>query len=361
MSILASVVSHPQEQTEEDDENTQIFGFKALKPALNEHPEFLEMLVGRLSSADHALCVAALQLINALMREAMSSEDENSWARFVQQLQALGAIAAVHGLMQITALQDLAQPLLEFQTLIKISFRKWKEIPVDLDQQDHRRALRAVHASANAEILERNDNVPNGDDSSKRDVDKWRKLGFDTESPASEFEQVGCLGLNDLEQFATKDEDGFQKLILEQMTKESEDRCPVAKASIAVSTIFCDHFEIEEAKLDDQQQYAALESHTTFGRLFKPLLLQWSRVHSACVNAFIRLWAASGAKSEDFNKIESLVRVLVEQVIGFAPRSKEVSSVEEEMASHWHLGRLRELQMELMELTHEEAWGRHLR
>lgn len=356
MAILAATVSHPHG----DEQDAGTFGFKALKPIIDEHPQFLEMLVARLSSADHALCVAALQLINALMRDAMVIDLEGEWPHFIQNLKHLGAISAVHNLMQITALQDMAHPLLDFQTLIKIMLRKWRQVEVDLEKQDHRRSLRAIYLAANPDKRDKKEHDAQ-DSAKKKDLEKWRKLGFQTESPAGDFEHVGYLGLIDLQDFARKDEESFQNLQLEQLTKDPDERCPVARASLAVTCVLYDHFEIDEADTEDQQQYVALESHSNFGRLFKPLLLQWSRLHTAALKAFIRLWSTAGARTEDFTKIENLVRVLVEQVVGFAPRTKETSRVEEEMASHWPLSRLRELQMELMELTHEEAWGRHLR
>jgi engulfment/cell motility protein 1 len=78
------------------------------------------------------------------------------------------------------------------------------------------------------------------------------------------------------------------------------------------------------------------------------------------LNAFIRLWKAAGAQAEDFDKIEELLRILIEQVIGQAPRTKEIKDTEEELAE-FDLPRLRELQMELLELTYEDVWGHHLR
>lgn len=356
MAILAAVVSHPHG----DGKNAETFGFKALKPIIDEHVQFLEMLVARLSSADHALCVTALQLINALLRDAMSNDSEEEWSRFIQKLKILGAINAVHNLMQITALQDMAHPLLEFQTLIKVMYRRWRQVLVDLNKQNHRRSFRAIYLAANPEKREKMEQDAR-DPTKPKDLEKWRNLGFETESRTGDFEEVGYLGLVDLLDFARKDEHGFQNLQLEQLTKNQDERCPVAKASLAVTSVLYDHFDIDEADTEDQQSYVTIESHSKFGRLFKPLLLQWSRIHTAGLKSFVRLWSAAGAKMVDFPKIESLVRVLVEQVVGFAPRTKDTSAVEEEMASHWPLSRLRELQMELMELTHEEAWGRHLR
>lgn len=100
--------------------------------------------------------------------------------------------------MQSSALQDLAHPLLDFQALTKILVRKWRDVKVDLEQKEHRLALKGLHfASA----------------SSKRsNPEKWRRLGFESESPAWEFEETGFLGMMDLTDFVRKHEDGFQKV-----------------------------------------------------------------------------------------------------------------------------------------------------
>lgn len=308
-----------------------------------------------MTSADHALCANSLQLINALMRDAIANDADFEWPRFIKQLQELGVIKSVYGLMQSSAVQDLAHPLLEFQSLTKVLLRKWREEKVDLEKPDHRRAIRGLHAASQPD---QPDIDPKG--SKKQNPNKWRRLGFDTESPAWEFESTGFLGLMDLTDYVYKNEDGFQKLLLEQSVEPLEQRCPVARASLAVTSILYEHFEVDKPDETESQRYATIESRTHFDRAFKPLLLHWSRLHTGGLNAFIRLWKASGAQSEDFEKIEELVRILIEQIVGQASRTKEIKDTEEELAE-FEIQRLRDLQMELLELTYEDAWGHHLR
>ncbi|KAI9838655.1 MAG: hypothetical protein M1819_004969 [Sarea resinae] len=357
MSILVAVVSHPHTSGRSPDEG--VFGFRALKPSFAEYPQFLEMLVSRLSSADHALCANALQLINSLMRDAIMNEEEAEWPKFIKRIQDLGVIKAVYQLMQSTALQDLAHPILEFQALTKILLRKWRDVRVDLEKPDHRRALKGLHLASNPERPEKAE----GDDlkrSRRHNPEKWRRLGFRTESPALDFEEVGFLGMMDLTDFVRKHEDGFQKLLLEQSTLPPEQRCPIARASLSVTLILYEHFEVENSDIDDAKSYLALESRTNYDKVFRPLLLQWSRLHTSGLQAFLRLWKATFAEIEDFDKVEELVRILIEQVVGQASRTKEVQEVEDEIAEHEY-ARLRELQMELLELTYEDTWGHHLR
>ena len=319
------------------------------------------MLVSRLSSADHALCANSLQLINSLMRDAVTNDVESEWSQFVKRLQELGVIKAVHVLMQGTALQDLAHPLLEFQSLTKVLLRKWREVPVELEKPEHRRALKGLHLASNPEKRVEKP-AENGEDAGKRkhNPEKWRRLGFESESPSWDFQEMGYLGMMDLTDYVRKYQDEFQKMLLEESTKPFEQRCPVARASLSVTSILYEHFEVDKSDTEDAKSYLVLESRSNFDKVFKPPLLHWSKLHVAGLHAFFRLWKATGAAEEDLAKIVELVRILIESVVGGASRTKDVQEIEEELGE-FEYERLRELQMELLELTYEDAWGQHLR
>ena len=358
MGILVSVVSRPYNPPSSTE--SENFGFKALKPAISVYPQFLEMLVSRLSSADHALCANALQLINSLMRDAIMNDAENEWPKFIKRLQDLGVIKAVYVLMQSSAIQDLAHPLLEFQALTKVLLRKWKDVPVDLQKPEHRRALKGIHLASNPEKPAESTLAARGQTKPKHNPEKWRRLGFESESPAGEFQDMGFLGMMDLTDYVRKHQDEFQRLLLEQSEHPMEKRCPIARASLATTAALYEHFEVDKSDLEDAKSYLILDSRASFDKVFKPLLLHWSRLHVASLHTFFRLWKATGAELEDFQKILELVKILVESVVGGAPRTKDVQEVEEELYA-FELQRLRELEMELLELTYEDVWGPHLR
>ncbi|KAK4136746.1 hypothetical protein BT67DRAFT_448059 [Trichocladium antarcticum] len=356
------------------------FGFRALKPAVAVYPQFFELVIQQLQSADHALCANALMLVNALIRDAVSGDGSHGeeWSKFIKRLQDLGLIRAVYNLLQSSALQDLAHPLLEFQALTKVLLRKWREVRVDLERPEHRRALKGLHlasapdrkhangvacgsgaASASAANGAGDETGATRKTSRRHNPEKWRRLGFETESPALEFEMAGFLGMMDLTDYVRKNEDGFQKLLLEQSTWPLHERCPIARGSLAVTMILYDHFEVDKADVEDARGYHALNDAESHDKLFRPLLLQWSRLHTAGLHAFFRLWKATGAQCDDFDKVAELVRVLVEQVVGQALRTKDVLEVEEDL-QEYDAARLRELQMELLELSFEDQWGPHL-
>ncbi|EEY18554.1 ELMO/CED-12 family protein [Verticillium alfalfae VaMs.102] len=374
MSILVALVSHSQSDAGARNPATAgarlpgSFGFRALKPAVAVYPHFFELVIAQLQSADHALCANALMLINALIRDAVSSEAAareaatvglatkssaaaaaaqgapmEEWSKFIKRLQDLGLIKAVYNLMQSSALQDLAHPLLEFQSLTKLLLRKWREVRVDVERPEHRRGLKGLHIASAPDRPAVNGIASNRDEqadtvaamttrkgSRRHNPEKWRRLGFETESPAQEFDVTGFLGMMDLTDYVRKHEDGFQKILLEQ------------------------------AEAEEHKGYQGLDvSAKNNDKLFRPLLLQWSRLHTAGLLAFFRLWKATGAAQGDFDKVTELVRILVEQVVGRAARTRDVLEVEDDLAEH-DCARLRELQMELLELSFEDAWGQHL-
>ncbi|CAJ0553557.1 Ff.00g120690.m01.CDS01 [Fusarium sp. VM40] len=373
MSILVALVSHSQSTNQ----TPGTFGFRALKPAVAVYPHFFELVIQQLQSADHALSANALMLINALIRDAVSGESAmnggkanagsgEDWAKFIKRLQDLGLIKAVHRLMQSSALQDLAHPMLEFQILTKILLRKWREVAVDLERPEHRRALKGLHLASAPERVPVNGHSPGQDSheasarkgSRRHNPEKWRRLGFETESPAQEFDMTGFLGMMDLTDYVRKHEDGFQKMLLEQAGKPAPERCPVARASFAVTMILYDHFDVDRTDLDDVRGYQLLESKD-HDRLFRPLLLQWSRLHTAGLHAFFRVWKATGAETDDFEKVAELIRILVDHVVGGARRTKDLAEVEEEM-QEYDVPRLRDQQMGLLEMSFENTWGQHL-
>lgn len=359
MAVLASIVSRPSIEGQSIENGDYIGGFRALRPAITQYPQFLEMLVSRLSSADHALCANALQLINALMRDTVMLDDEAEWPKFIKRTQDLGVIKAVYILMQSSALHDLAHPLLEFQQLTKILLSRWKSVAVNVQKPEHRRTIKAIHLSSNPPDKEQLMPTQDGQ-KPKHDPNKWRRLGFLLENPEPDFEGMGFLGMMDLSDYVRKHQDEFHNILAEQEILPLERRCPMARASLTVTAILFEHFEVDKIDEHEARTYLALESRSNYEQVFRPLLLHWSRLHVAGLHAFLHLWKATGAELEDFSKIVELVRILMESVVGNADRTRGIESIEQELAN-FECKKLRELQMELLDLAYDDAWAPHLR
>ena len=376
LTLLVYVVSHPA--ADDDEGETARFGFRAIKPVLEHHPPFLESLVSRLSASDHLLVANALRLINALMRDAVLNGGDLEWPKFIKRLQDLGVIGGVGMLMRGDAATDAGSPLavaiLEFQGLTKMLLRKWKEVRVNVDIYEHKKALKTMHLLSKPEPYhpppapETNGEHVGASRSRRHHPEKWRRLGFETESPASEFDETGYLGMMDLVDFARRNEDTYQKTLMEQAVHPWRQRCPLARASLSVTLILYEHFEIDESTADFERgalraslHARVREAHATgaLDRLYSPLLLQWGRLHTAALNAFLRLWKAAGAEAEDLFKIEEAVRIVVERVVGAANRKTEVARVEDELRAV-RLDTARAWQMLGLDDVYEDAWGPHL-
>ncbi|KAK1054353.1 hypothetical protein LTR74_015905 [Friedmanniomyces endolithicus] len=372
LTLLVLIVSRPLSKSRR--QSADVFGFQAIKPALDKHPGFLDSLVQRLSASDHTLCANALQLINALMRDAVVHGGEHEWPKFIKRLQDLGVIGGVGMLMRGDTASDpstsLAAAILEFQGLTKVLLRKWREVRVNIELPEHKRALKTIHLLSRPQPLVTDTNgETHGKGSKKHHPEKWRRLGFETESPAWEFDETGYLGMMDFVDYARRNEDAYQKILMEQSMQPREQRCPLARAALSITLILYEHFEIEDAS--ETEAYSGghvrsvsarggrLDSQANVDKLYRPLLLQWGRLHTAAVNAFMRMWKAAGAELEDFFKIEEVIRIVVERIVGAANRKTDVGKVEDELRSVT-LETARRWQMAGMDEVYDDAWGPHL-
>lgn len=383
LHLLVLVVSRPldtrpnslgsQERTV-----SKSFGAQALKPLLAAHQDFLECLVDKLGSADHALCANALRLLNALFRDAMLNESGKEWPSLIANLHALGVMNSVEMLMRGDAVADLAGPVLEFQTLVMGLFRRWRDITVDTTQAEHQHALRLIRACASGTIDPESGLAADTDEIDEDEVssransrrvigDKegsLQALGLDSQHPASEFQGMGYLGLRDLTEYVRSSPEDLQKELLEQSVMSAEEKCPIAKASLSVTQMLYDHFDIGHPMEGDVYARAMLMAHNPDEvdreGLIQPLLLRWDRMHIACTTIFLRLWKTSGATVPEFSKIEDLVRLVISMVIGRAERRLSTEEVERRIGQE-QLNVIRQWQLHHLENKFESAWGGDLR
>ena len=152
-------------------------------------------------------------------------------------------------------------------------------------------------------------------------------------------------------------------MVLEQLAKPNHLRCPIAKTSVAVTSLLYDQFSLSAAV--DTPSPLTPQPDTTLDpdECFQPLYLQWLRIHSAAVKSFLRLWRDTGAEGpDDFPKIVELTRVLITKVVKHGTRDLEIYDIEKDMETQvgdWK--RLRREQMDARELEQQEAWGEPLK
>ncbi|KAJ4469589.1 ELMO/CED-12 family-domain-containing protein [Lentinula aciculospora] len=257
------------------------YGFTIVFEQMRKEKSLLETIVNRLGSADTAMAQYSMMLINSLLSHA----NDVRWEEFIAEMERFNMRKAVVRLMSQHMVEDLTSSILDFQAnMLKVTYRK-KSTPVNVeDQPSHVADLNYIwnHSKLIQEVDENGQQL------------KWRKLGFDTEDIELEFNDVGILGLECLKRFVERDPD-FSKMVLEQLSRPAERRCPIAKASNEVVELLSEHWAI----------FAPGYSTTT---TFQPFFLDFYKVHALATNFFLRMWSESGAASGDFVRVVALVR-----------------------------------------------------
>ncbi|PNS17109.1 Engulfment and cell motility protein 2 [Sphaceloma murrayae] len=338
---------------------------ETLKPILKEHVNFLDALIEKLSSADHMLCANALQFLNALIRDGIMTFSETQLMRFVKRLQDLEIFSTVEGLMRGDSLMDIAGPVIDFQTLTKVMLRCWRFVPVDLSRQPHNEALQNIRRTATQALPHKAVPSRKGEKKPETNGDveaevPWRTIGFDTEDPASELQEMGLLGLMDLADFVRKNTDYFQKTLLEQSVLPEPMRCPIARVCATVTSILYEYFSIEDSTASPRSSIINSQISSDLDKTIQPLLLCRDRLHGSLTHAFLRLWTTAEATIPEYHKIETLVRLLVTKIIGASTRQSTTQEVEDAIDAS-SLEDLRRHQLAELALNQESAWGTDLK
>jgi len=125
------------------------------------------------------------------------------------------------------------------------------------------------------------------------------KLGFtNLADPIQDFKPSGHLGLSFMLYFARTQQDNFNKLVLENNSRETKHNCPFVKSAIYVTNAICDVLRIGEAP--DEA-----------GQRFFPLLFAHDHaveeLFCICIILFNKTWKEMNAIREDFDKVLGVV------------------------------------------------------
>ena len=281
------------------------YGFGFVYAEIQREKLFLQTLVNRIGSSDTTLKLYSLSLINSLLRNV----SDDLFEGFTSELEKLNASKAVAWLMDSSRGDDLASSILEYQSnVIRAAHRRMRTVVTPTDKR-HVHALSYIWLQAKiSDVVVPNPQNGNATDEPRSSVGattryKWRRIGFSSESAAKEFGRTGWLGLSCLESFVRSDPDLYAKMILEQINRPEERRCMLARASIEVTSILADHWDIESG------------SYTT-STTYLPFLLSFHKVHHLALRFFLRMWNESGAAATDFARVSALVRSQVDEALG---------------------------------------------
>ncbi|KAJ2959398.1 hypothetical protein NQZ79_g5141 [Umbelopsis isabellina] len=254
------------------------YGYDFLHRAAKDEIEFLPTLVQRLQSPDYLLCLNSLELITTMIKHVT----DELRGDLSEQLQTLNAKRYVLRLMNDHPSAELSEYLLDFQSAFIRNANKRRKTMVSLNKPRHARLLSEIWEAAALENVE------------VTGARRWKKIGFSTEICQREFGRNGVFALENMNSFAMKDTEAFRKILLEQVHRPQDKRCPFARASIEVTDLLCDYWNIASGGVDLNE--------------FQPLVLSFDSVHHTTLNLFFRMFRDMEAATSDFSKVSALVR-----------------------------------------------------
>jgi len=128
--------------------------------------------------------------------------------------------------MYSTQLKDLTAPILDFQNLAKLLAKRWRDYAVDKKKKDCRKVLGLLQQAVSdskepSEKVEKHDSptvekeLPPSPPPASNDEEPefdWTKLGFQTNDPTNEINEMGFLGLLDFASFVQRDSEAYRKV-----------------------------------------------------------------------------------------------------------------------------------------------------
>ncbi len=113
-----------------------------------------------------------------------------------------------------------------------------------------------------------------------------------------------------------------------------------ARASIEVTSILADHWDIESGSYATSTTYL-------------PFLLSFSKVHNLALRFFLRMWNESGAAASDFPRVSALVRSQVEEALGKQEETSRTWADVENAFLHSEYRTVRDRQMKELEMDED--------
>ncbi|GAA5807621.1 hypothetical protein MFLAVUS_000990 [Mucor flavus] len=276
IAILLKLTCANPENTSESNVITN-YGYPTIHKAMEREPTLITILVDRLISQEYLLSTTSLSLLIAMLkyvtdeyRSILSSAYDNSNLK-----------KNVLRLMNNHPSDELKLMILEYQTVFVHNINMRHGTAVSMHNPRHINMLNDIWDAAKVDQVD----IPG--------AKKWKKIGFTSEVPQREFGRTGVFGLEEMHLFVIKNKDLFAKLISEQIHRPEGKRCPFAKASIEVTDLLCNLWNI---------------TSTNTVAEFQPLILSFNHVHSTTLQTYFRIFHDMEATTFDFSKVSALVR-----------------------------------------------------
>ncbi|TXT13206.1 hypothetical protein VHUM_01607 [Vanrija humicola] len=312
--------SHKGKAKARESDAVNVYGFDRIYSRINEvdyqdghagpaAERIFRPIVKRLEGTrDLEVVAQSLALINACLRTAQQ-EGSKRYSDLIGVIETLGTRKYVGRLIP-TSSNNIVEPrILDFQTRYANVLRYHSLRPVrPQTNSTHERFLSDIWIAGRLDVEDTGGlasprpSMADYHSTGPRTWEGWRRMGLSIDyvedtDPLVEtelFRSVGELGLECLHYYATH-EDNFHSVVLEQLARPVERRCPLGKASAECVKVLYEHYKISQSA-----QRGA--SH------FQPFMLNFPRVHSLVLKFFLRMWQDSESRLDDFERLSYLVR-----------------------------------------------------
>jgi hypothetical protein len=105
-----------------------------------------------------------------------------------------------------------------------------------------------------------------------------------------------------------------RQVILEQLSRPAERRCPIARASNEIVELLSEHWMIFAPACQPSlirckaRSLVNVSSSDSTSTTYQPFFLNFYRVHALATHFFLRMWNESGSAAGDFSRIVALTR-----------------------------------------------------
>ncbi|GAA5914628.1 hypothetical protein JCM6882_001221 [Rhodosporidiobolus microsporus] len=277
-------------------------GFAAVFACILAQPDFLPTLVNeRLASGDVAVVNSTLGLLDTLVRGSVEEGD----LRLSEELEALDAWKTIGKLL--TGSTGASLPLLlSLQSALVSVLHLLSRTHVDVP---HYRHFDEIWIASGLE--------------DEDEANRWRRLGFRTESPQFEFDATGLLGLKYLAKYATESQNEFAATLQDQLSRPEPRRCPLSTVSNTVLYLLALHFSLLDAPPSSSSSApssAAATASSLPAVTPNPYLFRLAELHALAAQFFLRMWGDSGASSvADYERVTNLTASQIAFVLGGGP------------------------------------------
>lgn len=262
--------------------------------------EVFANIIQRLASPELDTKVAALALLNGLIRAAPCERDRNDLR---EQLNILGVLEVVRKQLLTTDHHSWRLQAFTYQVTMHAQLKADQLTKYDKTNAAHEAQLLHLWKSA----------FPN-ETLQSRVSQQWKKMGFQGTDPATDFRGMGLMGLKNLLYFAVVHKERFRRILAASAARGARDY-PVAVAGISISQMLWEMLHLS----DDASAYSAPDSTPPVFTVLFDGTHAFEELYCIVFAILDRTWDELNASYMDFPVVLAAVKSITADALARTP------------------------------------------